>query len=133
MSISVYKKTITSTPNPAEIERRILASAACELEQHAEAFDQAESANDRMQVLSGGLRDALWENQRIWMTFAKLLKSPSSELPEALRADLISLSIFVTNTTSAVLGGKGSVAPLVALNRSMIEGLTGQKQQATGS
>jgi flagellar protein FlaF len=64
MSVAAYKRTISHTEAPRQIERRILAQVTSELEQQFAAFDQAEENLERLQILADGLRHVLWKNQQ---------------------------------------------------------------------
>ncbi|MGD9862228.1 MAG: flagellar biosynthesis regulator FlaF, partial [Pseudodonghicola sp.] len=69
------------------------------------------------------LRDALWQNQRVWMAFRTDLAQPGNQLPPELRAAMISLSVWVDTHTRGVLQGKNKVRPLVEINKTIIRGL----------
>ena len=49
--------------------------------------------------------------------------SPDNDLADDLKAQLISLAIWVDKHSSKVLHGDGSVEPLIAVNRAIMEGL----------
>lgn len=125
MSITAYKRTISETENPRQIERRVFSNVTAELETRSESFDLAEGSSDKLEILSGGLRDTLSYNQRIWQTIRSDLVSPGNSLPPDLRAGLISLSLWVENHTNDVLKGQKKVKPLLDVNRSIIRGLEG--------
>ncbi|MGD9863911.1 MAG: flagellar biosynthesis regulator FlaF, partial [Pseudodonghicola sp.] len=61
MSIAAYKRTITETESPRQIERRVLARVTADLERLGPDFDAAERGLDKLTALSNGLRDALWQ------------------------------------------------------------------------
>jgi flagellar biosynthesis activator protein FlaF len=77
----------------------------------------------RIDILSGGLRDALTENQIFWGELKHDLAQPDNALSPDLRAGLMSLALWVDKQTAAVLGGKPGVAALVDVNRAIIAGL----------
>jgi flagellar protein FlaF len=120
MSVAAYKRTISHTEAPRQIERRILAQVTSELEQQFEAFDKAERKLDRLQVLAGGLRDSLWKNQMVWLTFKMDLVEQNNGLNPDLRASILSLAAWVEKQTQGVLSGEKSVKPLIDINRSII-------------
>lgn len=124
MNIAAYKRTISDTETPRQMERRILASATASLEQFL-PFDEIESPTERLEYLSNGLREAIWTNQKVWIAFKHDLIEANNGLPPGLRAALISLSVWVDNHSAALLGGKEKIEPLVAINRSIISGLSG--------
>ena len=125
MSITAYKRTITETENPRQIERRVFSNVTAELEVRSQAFDVAEQAGDKLRILSEGLRDSLSYNQRIWQTIRSDLVNPGNALEPDLRAGLISLSLWVETHTNEVLKGHRKVKPLLDVNRSIIRGLEG--------
>jgi flagellar protein FlaF len=130
MSVAAYKRTISHTEAPRQIERRILAQVTSELEQQFEAFDKAERKLDRLQVIAGGLRDSLWKNQMVWLTFKMDLVEQNNGLNPDLRASILSLAAWVEKQTQGVLSGEKSVKPLIDINRSIIDGLSGRSAEA---
>ena len=126
MSVAAYKRTISHTEAPRQIERRILAQVTSELEEKFLAFDQSERQLDRLQILAEGLRDTLWTNQRVWMAFKMDLLDNENLLNPSLRAALISIAVWVEKHTQSVLSGSKKVRPLIEINRSIIDGLGGQ-------
>lgn len=125
MSVSAYKKTMRETETPRSIERRIFSRITAELSKNVTAFDEAESETARRLILTGSLQPALVENTRLWNALRADLGHPDNQLPDELRAQLISLALFVDRQTTAVLGGTGKLAALVAINKAIIEGLAG--------
>jgi len=69
---------------------------------------------------------SIWENQRVWLTFKADLAEKDNGLTADLRAALISLALWVENHTKAVLSGSKNVKPLIDINRSIIDGLSGR-------
>ncbi|SFE85250.1 flagellar protein FlaF [Sulfitobacter brevis] len=126
MSVAAYKRTISHTEAPRQIERRLLAQVTSELEQQYRAFDEAEQRFDRLQLLADGLRHTLWKNQMIWMTFKMDLSSKDNKMTPDLRASLLSLAIWVDKHTQGVMAGGKTVRPLIDINRSIIDGLGGK-------
>jgi flagellar protein FlaF len=124
MSITAYKRTISDTEAPRQIERRVLVQATADLESYLE-FDDTEERLDKLRFLASGLRDALWNNERIWLTFKHDLADKENSLSPDLRATLVSLAIWVESHSEAVLKGAEQVGPLVSVNRSIIRGLSG--------
>lgn len=125
MSIAAYKRTISDTENPRQIERRVLSSVTAELESKYLAFDQAESSGEKLALLADGLRDTLWYNERIWLTLRNDLSENSNALSPDLKAGLISLALWVENHTRGVLRGDLRVKPLLDINKSIVRGLEG--------
>lgn len=130
MSVSAYRRTIAATESPKDIERRILSKINSTLTAHKDQFDDAGTRAERTSILSGSLKVALSENIRFWSALRVDLLSPDNAYPEELRASLISLSMFVDEQTTKILGGSGSVGVLSDINRSIILGMSGIAEEA---
>lgn len=130
MSISAYRKTIQATERPRDMERRILSEINAALLVHQEHYDSAETRAERTAILAGSLRPALAKNLKLWAALRMDLLSPGNELPAEMRANLISLSLFVERQVTAVMGGRGSVKALTDVNARIIAGLSGHASEA---
>lgn len=124
MTLSAYKRTITETENPKQIERRVMTRVNSHLVASADTFDAGDTTL-RLQMLSDGLRAALADNEKLWATLKQDLISPSNKMPQEMRASLISLGMFVERHTGSVLSGKGELRPLINVNNAIISGLSG--------
>jgi len=129
MGIAAYKRTISETESPRQIERRVLSRVTSDLERLASDYDSAEQGFEKLSILANGLRDALWQNQRVWQAFQRDLSSEGNSLSPDLRAGLISLSFWVDTHTRGVLKGQNKVGPLVNINRTIIRALDGNALQ----
>ncbi|RMH45727.1 MAG: flaF protein [Alphaproteobacteria bacterium] len=127
MGIAAYRRTITKTESPRQIERRLLMGVTAELEKYRH-FDELEKPGDKLKLLAQGLREAVWKNERIWMTFKNDLVYEANALPPNLRASLISLGFWVENHSQGVLAGTHRLEPLISVNRSIIDGLAGSQR-----
>lgn len=125
MSVSAYKRTMRDTQTPRETERQIISRITANLAVHAETYDKAETPKARLAVLSAGLQLPLAENIRLWSALKADLGREENALAPQLRAQLISLALFVERHTSQVLRGEGKLETLLTINRSIIEGLAG--------
>ncbi|MFY0597929.1 MAG: flagellar biosynthesis regulator FlaF [Cognatishimia sp.] len=125
MSIAAYKRTISETESPRQIERRVLSNVTAEMESKYLAFDQAETSGDKLALLAEGLRDTLWYNERIWLAMRNDLSETGNALSPDLKAGLISLALWVETHTQGVLKGERKVKPLLDINRSIVRGLEG--------
>lgn len=130
MSLAAYKKTIRESDTPRQIERRILSRVTHDLAEKGKGFDESDSPADRLAILSGGLRDSLYENQRFWAALRHDLAEPENVMPSALKASLISLALWVDRQTSSLMAGEGNVAGLVEINTNIVAGLAGQAATA---
>jgi flagellar protein FlaF len=68
--------------------------------------------------------DALDWNRRLWTALAVDCSSPENALPAAVRAQIISLSLWVGRHTSAVMRSEEEFEPLIEINRLMMQGLS---------
>lgn len=133
MSIAAYRRTIRDTEAPRQMERRILANVTGRLEALQHSYDGTEDKMRRFDLLAGDLRGALWENQLVWMALKADLALPGNALSVELRAALLSLALWVERQTQTVMGGGGQVAPLVDVNRRIINGLSGSAEPEAGA
>lgn len=130
MTIAAYKRTISGTEAPRQIERRLLAQATAKLERHQANFDNADDGSAKLAILTSGLRDAVWNNILIWQTLKSDLAQPNNAFPAELKASLISLAIWVERHSQGVLAGSKKVKPLIEINSSVFLGLGGKPMRA---
>lgn len=130
MTIAAYKRTISETEAPRQIERRILAQVTAELEREHVKFDEAERRIDKLQLLADGLRHSLWKNEQIWMAFKADLVEEGNALDPQLKSSLLSLALWVERHTQSVMAGSLKIKPLIDVNRSVFQGLEGRAFQA---
>ncbi|KAK0345171.1 hypothetical protein LTR94_011844 [Friedmanniomyces endolithicus] len=74
--------------------------------------------------------DALDWNRRLWSALAADCGDSANALPQAVRAQIISLSLFVNRHSSLVMRGEESFEDLIDINRMMMQGLAPGAQQA---
>jgi flagellar protein FlaF len=109
MSVRGYEKAQETIEDARAIEHRMLARVTGML-------------------IEGGKRggrdlvEACFYNRKLWTIFQADCADPNNQLPDALKASLISLSLWVQTYTGQVLNG-ATVDPLVEVNRSIMEGL----------
>jgi flagellar protein FlaF len=115
MSLQAYHQAATRAESPRETEYRLFAQVTLALMEAAKT-DPAD--------LRGRI-DALDWNRRVWTALGGDCAHPDNGLPEALRASIISLSIWVTKHTSAVIRREEEIEPLVEINRLIMQGLSG--------
>ena len=75
--------------------------------------------------LKGRMKALHW-NRRLWTTLATDCASPDNRLPVDLRANIISLSIWVDKHTSQVMQKHAAIQPLIDVNRIIMQGLSNQ-------
>jgi flagellar protein FlaF len=69
------------------------------------------------------LIEAIDWNRRLWSTLAVDCMDDGNKLPNPLRAQIISLSIWVTKYSSQVIQQGVSLEPLIDINRNVMQGL----------
>jgi len=114
MSLQAYQRAAQQTEAPRDAEYRLFGQVTRAL-MDAEALP-AEDYTGRM--------DALDWNRRLWSALASDCSSPQNQLPSALRAQIISLSLWVNRHTSAVMRREEEFEPLIEINRIMMQGLS---------
>jgi flagellar protein FlaF len=112
MALQAYQRTQRATENPRASEYRLFG-------QVTGALIDAQSAG----ASGNGLIDALDWNRRLWSTLAVDCMDEGNKLPNPLRAQIISLSIWVTKYSSQVMQQGASLEPLIDINRSIMQGL----------
>lgn len=112
MSVARYAATQNVTAHPRDIELRAfryvngLMAAAADTKSRAVALEKV---------------------HRLWSILISDLGSPGNQLPPALRGQLISLGLWAQGETDRRLEDGGSLEPLIALHRDMIEALEAQR------
>jgi flagellar biosynthesis activator protein FlaF len=112
MSLQAYKQAAERAENPREAEYRLFG-------QVTRALIEAE----KLDHLDPGRIDALDWNRRLWSALASDCADPANSLPQALRASIISLSLWVSRHTSAVMRREEEIDSLVDVNRLIMQGL----------
>ncbi len=116
MSLQAYKTAATRAESPREMEYRLFGQVTRAL-MHAATLDKSDVA---------GRMDALDWNRRLWSTLATACSDPANAMPQAMRAQFISLSLFVNRNTSEVMRGEDDFSTLIDINRMIMQGLSGQ-------
>jgi flagellar protein FlaF len=116
MSLRAYQTAQKRAETPREIEYRLYGQVtralleAQTLPRHAIA--------QRM--------DALDWNRRVWSAMAADCLDDSNQLPRELRANIVSLSMWVARYSSEVMQKNADIEPLIDVNRAIMQGLAGQ-------
>ena len=72
--------------------------------------------------------EALDWNRRLWSTLARECGRDGNALPQATRAHIISLSMWVRRHTSAVMRREEDIDALIDVNRTIMQGLSGRPE-----
>lgn len=115
MSLNAYKAAATRAENPRELEYRLFGEVTRSL-MHAATVDKTDITT-RINALD-------W-NRRLWSALATDCSDPDNALNMGLRAQIISISLFVSKHSSAIMRGEEDFEPLIDINRSIMQGLAG--------
>ena len=111
MSLQSYQQVQNATEHGRRTEYRLFALVTKSLRDAAESDD----ATVRTKALH-------W-NRRLWLTLQADCANDDNTLSEEVRAGIISLAIWVDKHSRVVMRGQGEIAPLIDINRSIMEGL----------
>lgn len=123
MSIAAYKDNIKKTSAPRDIEHKVLSQVTRSLENVSKEFNKN---NRKNKILSNEVKNAVWENQQLWIALKSDLIMEGNALPDETKAALISLSIWIDKQSWNVIKGEGEITPLIDVNKRIIAGLQGQ-------
>jgi flagellar protein FlaF len=123
MSLKAYQTTAARAEDPRQTEYRLFGQVTRAL-MEAEQLDKS-FIRERM--------DALDWNRRMWSMLGSDCSLATNGLPEQLRANIISLSIWVNKHTSLVMRNKEDFSPLIDVNRIIMQGLLPQEQTQGGN
>lgn len=115
MSLNAYKAAATRAENPRELEYRLFGEVTRSL-MHAATADKTDITT-RINALD-------W-NRRLWSALATDCSDPDNALNMGMRAQIISISLFVSKHSSAIMRGEEDFEPLIDINRSIMQGLAG--------
>ena len=113
MSLNAYRTASARSENPRDLEYRLFGEVTRAL------MEAEKTPADELKLRV----DALDWNRRMWTTLASDCSSEGNGLPDALRAQLISLSLWVSRHTSAVIRNQEDIGPLIDINRIIMQGL----------
>jgi flagellar biosynthesis activator protein FlaF len=114
MSLKAYQKAQRNSENPRDTEYRLFAQVTQAL------IEASKAGRSNLTVFV----DALDWNRRLWSTLAVDCASNENKLPDALRAQIISLSLWVSRFSSEATRTGASIEPLIDVNKSMMAGLS---------
>jgi len=120
MSLQAYQQAAQRAEQPRSAEYRLFGQVTRALMEAART-DPSELA-PRI--------DALDWNRRMWSALATDCASPDNSLPPPVRAQIISISLWVSKHTSAVMRREEEFEPLIEINRIVMQGLAGGAAEA---
>ncbi len=112
MPVTAYQKAQRAAENPRNAEYRLFG-------QVTGALMDAQTAGAK----GASLIDAIDWNRRLWSTLAVDCMNDGNQLPKELRAQIISLSLWVTKYSSQVMQEGVPLEPLIDINRTIMQGL----------
>jgi flagellar protein FlaF len=115
MSYDKYKSAQSNFDAPRQAEYRLFAEVTRNLMLVSESGRQG---SDYFEAIDA--------NRRLWLALQMDLSSEENALDEDLRAQLISLAMWVDRYTGNVLNGSSDLEPLISVNRNIMEGLNVQ-------
>ena len=116
MSLHAYQNAATRSEDPRATEYRLFGQVTRALME----VDKLGSDEIAKRI------EALDWNRRVWSNLAIDCASEGNQLPPQVRASIISLSIFVSKHTSAVMRGGEDMDVLIDINRTIMQGLAPQ-------
>jgi len=123
MSLKAYQTAAARAENPRETEYRLFGQVTRAL-MEAEKMDRS-MIRERM--------DALDWNRRMWSVLGADCSLEGNGLPQQVRANIVSLSIWVNKHTSLVMRNQEEIGPLIEINRIIMQGLAPQQEQSQGN
>ena len=114
MTLKAYQQAQRITENPRETEYRL--------------FGQVTGAliSAQKDGLSGGpLAETVDWNRKMWRMLAADCLDERNQLPQEVRANIISLSLWVSKYSKEVTRKGASLDPLIEVNRNIMQGLQG--------
>ena len=119
MSLNAYQRARTMVEQPRGTEYRLM----------------TQITGDMINARDAGLRGAalvpvLHRNREVWGAFTTACAASDNQLPEPLRASIVSIGLWVDRFTSDVATGRDSIQELIEVNFSIIDGLRTQNHPA---
>lgn len=119
MTLNAYRSAVSRAETPRSTEYRLM----------------REITGQMMEAQAAGLKGAmlmesLHRNREMWSAFATDCGARGNGLPIELRAKIISIGLWVERFTSEVMAGRESIAELIAVNRTIMEGLSAERMAA---
>ncbi|WP_373085923.1 flagellar biosynthesis regulator FlaF [Sneathiella sp.] len=110
MSVAAYQKANQNTENPRQTEYRAFAIFTRAMEE-VDVEDQIA----KIKVIAN--------NRRLWLTLQTDLMTEGNALPVTLKAQLLSIAMWVGRYSSVAMKGEASLAPLITVNKQIMDGM----------
>jgi len=122
MSLKAYQQTQKKFANPRDTEYRLFAQVTSALI----------SSKDLLRT-DQRLISAVTRNRELWSTLAIDCAHEGNQLTRELRAQIVSLSLWVSRYTSSVMRENAELEPLIDVNRTIMEGLAPRNEAASSA
>ena len=119
MSLTAYQKAQLTTEDPRSTEYRLFGLVTSAL------MEASRAAKGSPKII-----EAIDWNRRLWSTLAADCADEGNVLPPQVRAQIISLSLWVGRYSSQVIQENATIDPLVDINRTIMQGLAPQAASA---
>ncbi len=114
MTLQAYQNTQRITEDPRSTEYRLFG-------QVTGALIDVQKAGQN----GGTLVEAVDWNKKIWRTLAADCMDDRNQLPQDIRAKIVSLSLWIAKYSRQVTRNGAPLDPLIEVNRNMMQGLKG--------
>ncbi len=111
MSLNAYRQTAERFEHPRQTEYRLFGEVTRAL------MEAQESSDVQVRVA------ALDWNRRLWTVLAADCSGPQNQLSKEVRAQIVTISMWVQRHTSKAIRKEEDIQPLIDVNRSIMEGL----------
>ncbi|HXZ67156.1 MAG TPA: flagellar biosynthesis regulator FlaF [Alphaproteobacteria bacterium] len=122
MSLKAYQQTQKKLASPRDTEYRLFAEITSAL------IGSKDLPRTDQRLIA-----AIMQNRKLWSTLAIDCADEANRLPKELRAQIVSLSLWVSRYTSSVMSQKADMAPLIDINRTIMEGLAPRNEPASAA
>jgi flagellar protein FlaF len=119
MGLETYRRIQKVAESPREAEYRLFAQVTAAL-----------LKADTEKHTGVQLVDTLDWNRRIWSAMSTDCAMPGNGMPANLRAQIISLALWVSRYSTEVAQGKAGIDALIDVNRAIMDGLAMQPAAA---
>lgn len=119
MSLQAYERAQNTTQSPRQTEYRLFGHVTG-------ALIEARDSGERGKVFF----EAIDWNRRLWSTLSSDCGAKGNKLPDQLRAQIVSLAIWVGKYSSKVALGRADIQDLIEVNKTIMEGLATQRGAA---
>ncbi len=120
MSLRAYQQAAQRSESPRDAELRLFGQVTRAL------VDAAAASEDDFKTRI----EALDWNRRLWSALATDCSTAENGLPPPVRAQIISLSLWVNRHSSLVMRKEDNFDALIDINRMIMQGLSGRADAA---